>query len=105
MFDMMRRFAILAVAAALPTGCSNAPHPDPAPDPKHPPSGKCNAAAAQSFVGQKADDETGAAILKRADAKTLRWGPPRSPWTMDYRRDRVNVRYDDEMIITAVTCG
>ena len=35
----------------------------------------------------------------------LRWAPPRSAMTMDYRQDRVNVMYDDAYKITQVTCG
>ena len=38
-------------------------------------------------------------------ARTLRWGPPRSAMTMDYRQDRVNVMYDDTYKSTQVTCG
>ena len=59
----------------------------------------------QSYVGQQATGEVGEAILVASKAKTLRWGPPNSVWTMDYREDRVNVRYDERMTITAVTCG
>jgi hypothetical protein len=47
----------------------------------------------------------GAAILRESGARTLRWGPPRTAWTMDYRQDRVNLRYDDNMKITEVSCG
>ena len=47
----------------------------------------------------------GKAILAESGAEVLRWGPPNSAWTMDYREDRVNVRYDDEMKITEITCG
>ena len=36
---------------------------------------------------------------------TLRWGPPNAAWTMDYRQDRVNVRYDERMKIVEITCG
>lgn len=52
-----------------------------------------------------ATGETGARILSASKAKTLRWGPPNSAWTMDYRDDRVNVRYDASMVITGITCG
>ncbi len=65
----------------------------------------CDAAPAQYHVGHDATQAMGAAILKDSGARTLRWGPPRSAWTMDYRQDRVNVRYDDAMKIIDVTCG
>ena len=63
------------------------------------------AAAAQSYVGQTATPDLGGAILKAVGARTLRWAPPRSAMTMDYRIDRVNVMYDDAYKITQVTCG
>ena len=65
----------------------------------------CNAGTVQSHVGQSADQAAGAAILKASGARALRWGPPRSAWTMDYRQDRVNVRYDDAMTIVEIICG
>ena len=67
--------------------------------------GTCNAAAAQGHIGHQASEAMGAAILRDSGAKTLRWGPPNSVWTMDYREDRVNVRYDEAMTITEITCG
>ena len=44
-------------------------------------------------------------VLKTTGAKTLRWIPPNSAVTMDYRTDRVSVSYDDAAIVTSVTCG
>ncbi|XUU60928.1 I78 family peptidase inhibitor [Erythrobacter sp. HA6-11] len=64
----------------------------------------CAAESVQSYVGQNADRETGIAILKASGARILRWGAPDSAWTMDYREDRVNVRYDRAMTITDITC-
>lgn len=68
-------------------------------------SATCDAEAAQSFVGQKATAENGARIRDETGARQLRWGPPDSAWTMDFRPDRVNVRYDRDMTITEITCG
>jgi len=65
----------------------------------------CDPDAVQSFVGRQADQATGAAILKDSGARTLRWGPPNAPWTMDFREDRVNVQYDAKMKIGQITCG
>lgn len=73
--------------------------------PGRPPAGTCDAASAQTLVGQRASSEAGTTILAQSGARTLRWGPPRSAWTMDYREDRVNVRYGDDMTITEITCG
>lgn len=65
----------------------------------------CNAEPAQYHIGHNATQAMGTAILKDSGARSLRWGPPDSAWTMDYREDRVNVRYDGNMKITGVTCG
>ncbi|WP_296722630.1 I78 family peptidase inhibitor [Erythrobacter sp.] len=65
----------------------------------------CDAAPAQYHIGHDATQAMGAAILKDSGARTLRWGPPNSAWTMDYRQDRVNVRYDGQMKIVEITCG
>ena len=65
----------------------------------------CNAAPAQSHIGKRADQAVGEAILKSSGARSLRWGAPNAAWTMDYREDRVNVRYDGAMTIIEITCG
>ncbi|HEU4650771.1 MAG TPA: I78 family peptidase inhibitor, partial [Croceibacterium sp.] len=65
----------------------------------------CKPEPGQQFVGQRATAELGAAILRATRAGQLRWAPPRSALTMDFRMDRVTVTYDDAMAITMVTCG
>jgi hypothetical protein len=65
----------------------------------------CNADPAQGFVGQKADAGSGLAIRQATGADEVRWAPPRSALTMDFREGRVTVAYDDDMNITQVTCG
>jgi hypothetical protein len=65
----------------------------------------CNAEPAQAFVGQKVDAAAGLAIRQATGADEVRWGPPRTPMTMDFRQGRVTVGYDDAMIITSVACG
>ena len=100
------RFAVLAAVLPL-AACSSSETPvesTPTPPPAEAEM-TCNAAAVQSYVGQAVTPDLGAAILKASGARTLRWGPPRSAMTMDYRVDRVNVMYDDASKITQVTCG
>lgn len=65
----------------------------------------CKAEPAQRFVGQRADAANGQAIQRATGAELLRWAPPRSALTMDFREERVTVAYDDAMIITMITCG
>jgi hypothetical protein len=67
--------------------------------------GQCNAAAAQALIGQAASPELGRRLLAATGARQLRWAPPRSVLTMDYRTDRLTVEYDETMLITRVSCG
>jgi len=97
---------LLAIAAVLPlAACTQERTPVESTPPPPEAEMTCKADAAQSYVGQTATPDLGGAILKSAGARTLRWGPPRSAMTMDYRVDRVNVMYDDAYKITQVTCG
>jgi Peptidase inhibitor I78 family len=66
---------------------------------------ECSAAAAQYAVGQKTSVELAGALMKKTGSKTLRWLPPRTAVTMDYRNDRLNIAYDDAMVITQISCG
>ena len=65
----------------------------------------CKPEPGQQFVGQRATAEVGAAVLRATRSAQLRWGPPGSAMTMDFREDRVTVAYDQAMVITLVTCG
>ena len=65
----------------------------------------CNAEPGQLFVGQKADGASGLAIRQATGADMVRWAPPRTAMTMEFREGRVTVGYDDAMIITSVACG
>jgi len=65
----------------------------------------CKHEGLESFNGQKATADLGATLLARSSARTLRWGPPRSAMTMDFRPDRLTVSYDDDMAITSARCG
>lgn len=67
--------------------------------------GQCDAAAGQRFVGTKASADVGQQLLRATGAKQLRWGPPNSAMTMDFRPDRLTVSYDAAMTIDRVSCG
>ncbi|MDZ3831817.1 MAG: I78 family peptidase inhibitor [Sphingopyxis sp.] len=100
--DIRWIFAATALPLAACAGGYGAAEPE---TPSAPAEMTCNADVVQSHVGHRASPEMGAAILKESGARTLRWGPPRSAMTMDYRQDRVNVMYDDAYTITQVSCG
>ncbi|MFC3096840.1 I78 family peptidase inhibitor [Alteraurantiacibacter palmitatis] len=71
----------------------------------HLPAGECDASGVQGLIGQVASAELGTRLLRETGARTLRWGPPRSAMTMDYRPDRLTVSYDDNMLIERISCG
>lgn len=66
---------------------------------------ECSADAAQYAVGQKTSVELASELIKKTGARTLRWIPPRTAVTMDFRTDRLNIEYDDAMVIIRVNCG
>lgn len=67
--------------------------------------GPCRNEGLDRFVGRKADEALGAELLKVSHATRLRWGPPGSAMTMDFRPDRLTVSYDEAMTVTRASCG
>lgn len=65
----------------------------------------CAHEALAGFVGQRASAALGAEMLAASGARTLRWAPPRSALTMDFRADRLTISYDDDLLITGARCG
>jgi hypothetical protein len=57
------------------------------------------------LLGQQATSETGAVIMRASHAAVLRWAPPGSMLTMDYREDRVTVHLDAAGKVTEIKCG
>ena len=92
----MKAYALTAAAASLALGACTTTTLE---------NNFCNAEPAQLFVGQKADAASGLAIRQATGADELRWAPPRSALTMDFREGRVTVAYDDAMTITRLSCG
>jgi hypothetical protein len=112
-------FAMLSIAACAPMG--PAPSPPgvgdagetgdaPVKGPEPPgivrlPDGECDAAAAQRYVGQKADRTVVQAALDASKARQVRVIEHDRMVTMDFRSDRLNVRLDRDAKIVAITCG
>ena len=65
----------------------------------------CNAARAQPLVGRDGTSEVGAEALRLSGARTIRWIPPRTAVTMDYREDRLNIELDGRNRVTRIRCG
>src|SRR3546814_13226935 len=103
---MVMNIRWIAIAAALPLAACAASGSPAESTPAAPPAAMaCNADAVQAHIGHKATPEAGATLLQESGARTLRWGPPRSAMTMDYRQDRLNVIYDDAYTITQIKIG
>jgi hypothetical protein len=99
----MRCIPSLAIAALL-AGCAAAtPPPDETP-PAHDIKDTCRREAGERFVGQKATAALGREMLAATAATILRWVPPRTAVTMDFNPSRLTVSYDDDFVITQVSC-
>ncbi len=66
---------------------------------------ECDASAVQYAIGQKTSVLLAQELMAKAGASILRWIPPRSAVTMDYSPVRLNISYDDAMVINRITCG
>lgn len=101
----MTRAPLIALALILLSGCAatgtktETAGGDPSPE------ALCHSEGLERFVGRTADAALGVELLAASKARTLRWGPPRSAMTMDFRPDRLTVSYDDAMVITRLSCG
>jgi hypothetical protein len=69
------------------------------------PGHKCQIEGTDRFVGQRRSSRTGAAIKRASHAAVLRWSPPNTMLTMDYREDRVTVFLGADRKVTQVKCG
>ncbi|MBO0748929.1 MAG: hypothetical protein J2O44_00660 [Porphyrobacter sp.] len=93
----------LAAFAALAACAAATPPPDR--PPARPLPMPCKKEPGQRFVGMKATGDLGRELLAATGARVLRWVPPRTAVTMDFRGDRLTVSYDDDYVITRVSCG
>ena len=98
----MKTVLALSTLSALAACAAAAPPPEDPPVREFP--RQCDSEAGQRFVGMKATAEIGAEMLAATGARTLRWVPPRTAVTMDFRSDRLTVSYDDDQMITQVSC-
>ncbi len=102
MFRSLTPLALVALSACAATTPPVNGDGDPA---MRPPAGECDAAGVQSMIGTRASETVGVQLLQGSGARTLRWVPPRTAVTMDYRPDRLTVAYDDDLMIERITCG
>ena len=98
----MRSICAVAALSAL-AGCVVVKPPREVP-PAHAITGTCQREPGQRFVGMKATSERAQAMLAATGATVLRWVPPRTAVTMDFNPSRLTVSYDDDYVITKVSC-
>lgn len=65
----------------------------------------CNADSLGDLVGKRASDARADVMQTRSGARTLRWIPPNTAVTMDFRADRLNVYVDAKGRIERLTCA
>ena len=65
----------------------------------------CEAAPGQRFIGQRATQEVGSELLSATGTRVMRWVPPDTIITTDYRYGRLTVTYDESYIIRGISCG
>ncbi|MDE2436280.1 MAG: hypothetical protein KGM49_08475 [Sphingomonadales bacterium] len=59
----------------------------------------------QAFIGKPASAGTARAMMAATHASEVRWVPPRTAVTMEFKYGRLTVGYDDSMIITSASCS
>ncbi len=102
---MRVQLLLTTIFCAALMACSNSVMKQDIPERGVTPGYICQTDGLDTFVGRKANSETGGRALKQSGAKSLRWIPPRSSVTMDYRQDRLNIEYNEKMEIQRVNCG
>ncbi len=98
-----------AIAGLLLVGCagmsSPPPHESAPPPPRVEASGECGAARVQDRVGRDYSEALGQSIRDESGAAAMRVIRPGEAVTLDYRPDRLNVRLDDDDVISEIGCG
>lgn len=69
------------------------------------PNHTCRTAGTDKFIGKRRSATMGDLIKDVTRAAVLRWAPPGTMLTMDYRADRVTVYLDTRRRITKLNCG
>ena len=99
----MKHLPAASVLSLALAGCADGTQSTPTPPPAL--AAACKSDGLDRFIGQKATADLAAQMLTASGAKMLRWAPPRSAMTMDFRPDRLTIAYDDAMAILSARCG
>jgi hypothetical protein len=101
---MIKRACVLLML----TGCAPATPPaegNQMPQEQASEGGRCDAAKAQSLVGQPESAAIAEQARQQSGARTVRWLRPGQIVTMEYRDDRLNLELDSQGKIIAIRCG
>nr|WP_166177463.1 I78 family peptidase inhibitor [Altererythrobacter segetis] len=99
----MRRVSSPAIAALLASCAATTPPAGETP-PARDVKGTCQREPGQRFIGMKASGALGREMLAATGATVLRWVPPRTAVTMDFSPSRLTVSFDDDLVVTKVSC-
>jgi hypothetical protein len=101
----MKNPTLICAGALLLAACTTTTPADGREPPLTGSVGECDASGVQDHVGHRASAEAGQVLLRLTGARTLRWVPPNTAVTMDFRPDRLTVSYDGNMVIERISCG
>ncbi len=97
------------LAGLLLAGCagmsSPPPHESAPPPPRVENQADCGAERVQDRVGREYSESLEASIREESGAAAVRVIRPGEAVTLDHRPDRLNVRLDDDDIISEIDCG
>ena len=96
----MKNSLLPALSSLVLAACATTPPTGPEDYPR-----KCSSADTAEFIGQPATQEVGAQIQQRTRAEIFNWIAPGMIVTADFRVNRVRVSYDEDYMITRITCG
>lgn len=99
------RLFLVAITCPVLVACSTISTKPEIPERGVTPGYICKADGLETLAGQQANSQVGANALKQSGARRLRWIAPNTSVTKDFRRDRLNISYNEKMIITRVNCG
>ncbi|MCG6659721.1 hypothetical protein HOP52_18385 [Halomonas campisalis] len=103
--------AFATITGMLLMGCTAMPTTPPPHEPAPPPPAAdrqedtCGAQRVQAHVGEKYSEALGEALEQTSGAQALRVMRPGYAYTLEYRAERLNVRLDEDGVITAIGCG
>jgi hypothetical protein len=92
----MKRLTLLVIVTALGS-CAAAS--------QHKGADGCDAARAQSLIGQSASSELAVRARRLTGAAVVRWLRPGQIVTMEFRADRLSIVLDAGNTVQAIRCG